>query len=98
MDPDQQMRNVSRINVSAVFVMKNFRRSLLILTVLSCAAAGFSPGLQPHDGNLLPAMQQQLQLQKPHHGRGTGAAACRYILSCECDMHDLCIMLFTSYL
>lgn len=42
-----------------------------MMSVSVCfSAAGFSSGLQPNDWNLLPAMQQQLQLQKPHNGRG----------------------------
>lgn len=69
MDPDQQLRNVSHIHrqLHWVYLQVNM---VWWWVCLSLVAAGFPPGLQPHDWDLLPAMHQQLQLQKPHHGRG----------------------------
>lgn len=75
MDPDQQLRNVSQISHSVAATLSLFCKWTRVWwgvwVTVSLAAAGFPSGLQPHDWSLLPAMHQQLQLQKPHHGRGT---------------------------
>jgi len=55
---------------------------------VSHAATGFSPGLQPYDWNLLSTMHEQLQLQKPHHGRGTVGENEWYSISLMWRLHN----------
>lgn len=105
MDPDQQLRNVSlsRSDVLLYLLYLLMNTTGLWLVNVSIAVAGFSSGLQPHDRNLLSAMHQQLQLQKPDDGWGMRSDfhhySAHYIFSYSAlftELLQLCLWLLCS--